>query len=370
MLNLYSLEDLYLDYFAYQENFTEHDLLYHQIVNCQDIRPVANSTKLKEALSYYQNTNYTEEFKRECNSSGSTGPIRPHFLCCDRGLNLKLERFNKTQSLRTKIVRVSTFMDRKGLNITRQNAADSIYDYVTGIRTHNIDQIINTFKAIPEDQLAIWARPNFWLYCNSFKKFQDFLIESKTTIVSSDYTGFYKKQRLLNSGVHVNDCMIDYSTGVNFYTCKYGHTHIMPIYCNLNKSSYNLFNLYKNNHIKLSGDKFVAQRTTNCKCGVTAYVIDFAPHVKYLNQFYNLRYEIAERLQGNYFSFQIINHGDKLSCFYSSMNPMPPEDEAYIRDDLKISIVYGNAKIYTDAHNRKLEPFYVNRDSKAISFVC
>lgn len=373
MLNLYSLEDLYLDYFAYQENFTEHDLLYHQIVNCQDIRPVANSAKLKEAYSYYQNTNYTEEFKRECNSSGSTGPIRPYFLCCDHKFNAKLERFNKTQSLQTKLVRVLphfiTKNGRPGSNITYKDTKNNIYSYLTHINTHDIDQTIDAFKAIPEDRLAIWAQPCFWLYCNSFKKFQDYLIKSKITIVSSDYTSFFKKKRLLSNDVHVNDCMIDYSTGANFYTCKYGGTHIMPIYCYSNKSSFNLFNLYKNNYLKSSGDKFKIHQTAKCKCGITAYVIDFAPHEKYLNRFYNIKNEISESLRGNYFTFQIVNHGAKLSCFYSSINSMPPEDEAYIRDHLNVVNIYKDAKIYTSATNNKLEPFYTNADSKAVSFV-
>jgi hypothetical protein len=371
MLSCISLKDLYLDYYAYQENFAAYDLLFDKITKCSSVLDIAESKELSDNYGLYLNTNYTQEHKKQCNSSGSTGEIKPFYFLCNYEFNVKIERFNKAQSLTMPIVRVLpqflTRNRRPGLNILKRDRPGYTYDYVLYARSPNIKSLIEVLESIKE-KVAINAPPNFWLYCNSFIEFQDYLIRRKTTIISSDHSSLYKKKRLVENGVHINDCMIDYSTGRNFYTCNYNHKHIMPTFSDILNSSVNLLNLFKNNFIKQSGDTFRIGKQYDCKCGRRASELKFVPHADYVNHLFSLKDQISEQLIGIYLNLQIIKTSDKLVCCFHSYDSMPKRDEEYLRE-VGVTEFYADSKVYTSTSNNKIECLYNNIDGKPITFI-
>lgn len=371
MLFSVPLKDLYLDYYAYQENFTAYDLLFDEITKCSNVIDIAESKELCDNYGLYLNTNYTQEHKKQCNSSGSTGIIKPFYFLCDFEFNMKIERFNKTQSVTMPVIRVLpqflTRNRRAGYNILKRNKPGFSHDYVLFVRNPKIQSIIEVIDSI-KGKVAINAPPNFWLYCNSFVSFQDFLIKKNVTVISTDHSSLLKKKRLINNGVHVNDCMVDYSTGQNFYTCNYNHRHILPIFNYTQKSSVNLLNLFKNNFVKQSGDIFKVGKEYRCDCGHKANKLEFIPHAKYVHHLFGLKEQISEKLKGNYLNLQIIQTDGKLICHYHSYDSMPKQDKEYLCE-IGVADFYIDSKVYTSANNNKMECLYNNLDSKPITFI-
>ena len=373
MLHRPNLIELYKDYLNYQDNFEGSEYLLYRIIsaNAQEIKTVTQSDELYHQCLNYKNNNFTEYNKKRTNSSGSTGPAKIYYMLCAHQLEQQIETINKKQSINKTGIRIVPDFALKNQGINRVIFNDIFYNFkhVVSIRNDDIEQIIQTLKNIPGSQKVFYSTSVFFLYANSYPQFRRYLINSDSVIVSSDYSSFYKKHELIANGVQVNDCMIDWASGQNFYHCKYQSTHLLPIFVKIDNKVINLLNLYKNNFSNVGDDLFNIKGYKLCGCGNTAVDLDFIPHHKYTNKFYNTKDLLAETLVGHYYNFQIIDNYGSLRCCYVCKGKMPLQDKRTIIDMYGDLDFYTSTKIYTSNERRKLEPFYFNKDNRAMSFV-
>ena len=75
----------------------------------------------------------------------------------------------------------------------------------------------------------------------------------------------------------VSDRMIDWKTGCNFYTCRCGGKHFLPIWFERDGISYNLLNPLNRTGYEVS-DIFRVVSFRECACGRTAAEFDFVSH--------------------------------------------------------------------------------------------
>jgi len=230
----------------------------------------------------------------------------------------------------------------------------------------SFDQFLSRLNEICKDyeKFNLLAWPYTFLNILGNPKFTDFIDNNKNSIesvINSDCEPVFKKKNLQKNNIPINDQMIDWSTGLNFYTCKYNKKHILPIfYTDLEKKQrINLLNLQD---VQMEfADLFKIINFQKCECGKISCNFDFYPH--YNNQilkptggiFQNL--DLAEKLNGNYCFLQI--HQDiisnKITTYlvpnYPSMRF--PDDEITIKKIIKKSgintdIVYNKGFVVGD----------------------
>ncbi len=78
----------------------------------------------------------------------------------------------------------------------------------------------------------------------------------------------------------VFDRMIDWKTGCNFYRCGHGSMHFLPIWFEMDGSSFNLLNPLNRVGHEVS-DRFRPLSFRACGCGRTAADVEFVSHFRY-----------------------------------------------------------------------------------------
>lgn len=93
-----------------------------------------------------------------------------------------------------------------------------------------------------------------------------------THLVNVDSPGFIRE-----STIPVNDQMIHWKTGLNFFTCKFKNKHILPIFLSNNGYFYNLLNISQMKQQDKS-DYFKIISFEPCQCGRIKANFEFKPH--------------------------------------------------------------------------------------------
>lgn len=133
-------------------------------------------------------------------------------------------------------------------------------------------------------------------------------------LVSFDFDPFYDDRAF---GGTVNDQMVNWKSGVNFYTCKEGTKHFIPIWYRDGNRYYNLLNLSDKNGIEVD-DSIELGNLQKCKCGRTYLDLRFIPHI---NNCPNMGYAptLARSLVNAYFNMQFYQ-SDKLYLAYTAVD--------------------------------------------------
>ena len=125
------------------------------------------------------------------------------------------------------------------------------------------------------------------------------------------------KKIISKYNVHLNDQMIDWSSGLNFYTCLANKKHFLPIFAKKNNTYRNAINLSEKNYVTSDYFKITAN-TTLCKCGKYRCDFTFLPHKKnYIPELdYQETLSWSNILTKEFRSFQIIKNRDNFEIFY------------------------------------------------------
>jgi len=171
--------------------------------------------------------------------------------------------------------------------------------------------------------VTLCAQPHNFLYLTAHPRFVDFIISNKHKIrsfVSTDCEPFFKKDILINNGIHINDCMIDWQTGLNFHTCSANRRHIMPLFLFHNNNYVNWLNL-ANKTVYSTIDKCEIKnlRPEKCKCGQILVDVDIIPR-SYTT--FPFRRDLPELLRSHFLNLQFIKMGDMLAIFYATCGPL------------------------------------------------
>lgn len=155
-------------------------------------------------------------------------------------------------------------------------------------------QVMNEFGAI-----TLVARPEVYLGLSksSFVKF----VEKNPVRLTSCDTPAYYEEAFENP---INDQMVEWRTGLNFWTCSYGCRHTLPIFARVDKKTVHLLNIPK--QPRPCDDNYQVV-LSSCPCGWPLELTGFVSH-------YRHRTEVAlpdpGRLQGRYLNIQLLEDGD------------------------------------------------------------
>lgn len=125
--------------------------------------------------------------------------------------------------------------------------------------------------------INLCALPCLWLKltCNpTFVSLAEKRSESLNALVNTDNSRCFRKIRC-----RVRDQMIDWGSGVNFYTCAEGKSHFLPTFFSSSpRLSYSLVNLKKS--MRESDDLVEIRGSPSlCPCGLPDFSMLFTPHV-------------------------------------------------------------------------------------------
>lgn len=186
-------------------------------------------------------------------------------------------------------------------------------------------QFLGQFPAI-----TLMAVPDSFLYFNQRLEFQEFVIENRgrVNLMSWNWESFYKKRWLIDNGVHFNDAMIDWATGLNFYTCRAGYQHTLPIFAEDADRRINLLNLMPPPDYwgSTKEDFFEPIAVIRCLCGQNRLEYRFVPHqsvaIKTTAGKFIYDTALAELLTSDFQSLQFIQAGKQVTifCTYESEN--------------------------------------------------
>ena len=161
-------------------------------------------------------------------SSGSTGSPIPYELADGDFWVPAIETIIKNRTGKTVVFASDDFIygsgQYRGLTTPCLRAVnDRKINFVVNMAEGHIGWLAKTLKAL-DAPLILWAWPRFFLrFLNG--DFLDFVRTERIEILTTDYDAFFNRQGLL-----VNDNMVDWLTGLNFYTCEFNTRHFLPIF--------------------------------------------------------------------------------------------------------------------------------------------
>jgi hypothetical protein len=190
---------------------------------------------------------------------------------------------------------------------------------------------IDSYYERTRSKMTLCSRPHNFLYLTAHPRFVDWIIHNQdkiTSLMTTDWEPLFKSNVLIKNGIHINDCMIDWQTGLNFMTCKFGHKHILPLFSMLNNEPFNWLNLADKTIYKTIDTYEVSSlKPTKCKCG--RFSIGFQIVHRGL-RYFPFRRDLAEFLLSHYVNLQFIRARDRLAIFYKTIGPMLQCDRDFL----------------------------------------
>lgn len=168
-------------------------------------------------------------------------------------------------------------------------------------------------------KVILITHPNTMLYLSGSDEFVNGT-GSDMVLTSTDWEPFYDRRKFK---CKVNDQMIDWKSGINFYTCRSGQYHFLPIFVQNKDKCFNLLN-FNNKNGSTTDDFFELGNRVLCNCGKTRMEFKFIPHWKkcpVINGkiFYDL--SIVQKLEQQLYNIQFLQkEPEKITVVYSARN--------------------------------------------------
>lgn len=185
--------------------------------------------------------------------------------------------------------------------------------------TSKVDGIINHVDNLLKlGPVVVYTFPRIVNWLASSEQFVQFCADcdGMVSITSSDSDAFYDDRPFRAAGIIVNDQMINWKSGLNFFTCDHGSRHsIRNLWASKGGRYFNLMNL------SCSGIEIDDVITFgSCECGRPFAVDKFLPHYKYLPKVNgDILYDLGlAKLAGPFLGLQFITNGDRLEAHYIS----------------------------------------------------
>jgi hypothetical protein len=196
---------------------------------------------------------------------------------------------------------------------------DQLEDFFRHIREIYESKGKVVFTAFPDVWNMLFSNPLFNHLCDTNK-------EKIECFVNTDFEMLFK-----NKNFYIRDQMINWSSGLNFYTCESGTKHFLPIFYE-NKGCWNLINLLSekddSDNIKIGSKKM-------CECGRKLVSLDIAFHNKNAIMGLDkrlLNFNALADLKGRYANFQIHqNEDNKITIFLTPLGSENKQDLELIR---------------------------------------
>jgi hypothetical protein len=180
------------------------------------------------------------------------------------------------------------------------------------LNDYQVSEIIKVLEEMIKKYgfITLLAVPESYLFLNQTLAFLDFLElhKERINIFSWCWEPFFKKNVLRERKIWFGDNMIDWTSGINFYTCKNGHQHVLPIFINGPNGPINAINMIEQNFA--ISDNMEITNIVNCTCGLTRPTYIYYPHFKNSIRSDDGRIffdtDLPDNLQSRYRSLQFI----------------------------------------------------------------
>jgi hypothetical protein len=243
-----------------------------------------------------------------------------------------------------------------GFSIER---ADYLYSQQIMFEVKFVSQLLDFCLENPHSILGSY--PTTFLYLLR----DPYFLTVQNGLFSTDYEGFYP------SSLYINDNMVDWTSGCNFYTCFFNRRHFLPIFAQKNGSVKNLLNLACG-ELPCSDLFDVEPGPKQCGCGRMFLSFRFVPHLANAihkpdgSILYDL--SLADRLQAQYSNFQIVQQDGLIYLLYVSKDRRVRDDMDFLRVYLREQgfdrvEVLKNRYVVTGG-SYKLSAFYNNHLGK------
>lgn len=298
-----SLFNSFESYYKNPKSRSVKEELYHSILefdDYQNFREFAkNCNSLK--LNFYDPTCFDTEIL----TNGSTGRPIPYNFSFYRFWQTKIENFIRGNDKLSLFLFDRPFYQPEKIRREKSNIYASL--------SHHKSQIIKEMQSLNEP-FVLTTTPNCWLHISTDSQLRDEINE--LPIIHGTNTDWEIFGRFDLLKFPVKDQMIDWSTGINFYTCSTGYKHFLPIFYLNNKKSSNLLNLSQIE--KTVDDSLEIKEQTICSCGKNRPIFDFQSHPCH---HLKIDRDIIFLLEGSYYNFQLIKLNDILYFFRINDNP-------------------------------------------------
>lgn len=285
-------------------------------------------------------------FDRENLRSNGSSDLLEEYKFGPMSVLTSIERILKYRQYHT-ILLVGNLQGRNELIKSQKSMQEQVmyFDYRNPDWKPLITAILGRRKSV------IKGQPNTFLYLTSDDAFLSILERCNRqihSICTTDWEPFFRKKKLQ---VLVNDNMINWKTGINFYTCENGYRHFLPIFFLSDKFAINMLN-NANKRLYVNDDIFTYDSTPiACGCGKTRLNFDIAFHC---NNSFRVDMTLIEELIDKYMNLQFERKENDITCYFTTLcGKMSAHDEEIIRHkfgDIKfvsgIRLLTGLGKYY------------------------
>jgi hypothetical protein len=220
-----------------------------------------------------------------------------------------------------------------------------------------------------EERMCIYGYAHTLNQISQDQEFLDICNIKKCNFFNSDVPCFVNKNNFMKRQIHLNDQMIDWKSGINFYTCTNNQKHFLPLF-SIRKNHYkNLLNL---TDYKSSKDDFIKinPKPIKCECGKIRCEFEFIPHYKNFIDGFNYEdcLDFANKISSQIRWFQIIQINKKMHVFYENNQNHNLLDV----DAEKIDIMFNKPKYIRGQKFRvgsKIPAFWKITDASGLSFL-
>lgn len=149
-------------------------------------------------------------------------------------------------------------------------------------------------------------------------------------IITTGEPSLFDITALRKNGIYVNNKMVNWKTGVNFFTCRYGVRHHLPIFAHRDGRYYNLLNLFNKDGYPVDDFFEIVGPQYWCKCGRLAIPFRFIPHIAncpLLDGQPYYRPDLATKFVGHYYNYQIIQVGNTNHIYYIPLSDVFDDPE-------------------------------------------
>jgi len=251
-------------------------------------------------------------------SNGTVGKTRAYLIGPHADFWIKqIEDFVKYRTTRyINILDLLSFNHHKIARMPEPITDDSYY-YIAAADYRQIDKFIQELARL--GNYGFNAAPNTWLYLLSLPAFREFLSSRQIICLSTGWDGFYKQPP---TNIHMNDNMVNWTTGMNFYTCQYGTRHYLQTFAIAPEGIVNLLNLACQPVLPVDDLMQISPVVKRCQCGRNFREISYFPHYIWLPKssdgeiIYDL--QLADHFKASYLNLQFIQIGQTIDVLYIS----------------------------------------------------
>lgn len=191
-------------------------------------------------------------------------------------------------------------LDRKDIYITKEP-----FDTFLSVKSleKQLPQILEIAKTIPEPYV-VTGPPHV---------LNELVHDERFTLRPFCLTNLDSPCFVKTTDHYLNDQMVDWQSGLNFYTCSFGHKHVLPIFLKIDDRFHCLLNMTR--WAPPMTDEMVIHEFEPCECGRVRAIMTFTPHKRnFIDRDYNECMNLVNQLESKTCYLQFVQ-GDGIEVY-------------------------------------------------------